>query len=341
MTLNILFMTLKRDDLVCLDYGHYFEQAIGKIANCKWAGRGWPDNKSETLKSTVKRVMPDADWVIYYDFEIRREALNIRIPPQRKRGYKVATIISDIHREPIRHLGDLNRRGWDAFLMLYTTLNAEMRHRTKVTFGKTNPNMFMRNLNAPIFRLTPSIEPSVFNMFNSNRDIDALYLGNPIANIYPLRNDIYIYLKALGIKNKWNTVVRRSPSGLTLSRKKRECLEQGHIVGKKYADYLSRTKCFLFGTSVFKYPLLKFFEGMASGTCTFSDLPLQWETFHFEPDKNMVNIDIDNWKDRLEYYLEHDKERKRIALEGYRMTMKHHTNEVRARELVTFLEDYR
>lgn len=338
MTLNILFMTLKRDDLVCLDYAHYLEQAIGEEANCKWAGRGWPDYKSESLNVTVKRVMPDADWVIYYDFEIRREGLNTRIALPHKRKYKVATITSDIHREQWQHISELNRGKWDAFLMLYTMVGAEIDSKRDRWCRKIAPDRFLVELNAPIFNLTPSINPAIFNMFSKTRDIDALYLGNAIDYIYPLRNSIYTNLKALGIKNKWKTIVRWSPAGAALSRKKREYIEQGHIVGRVYANHLSRAKCFLFGTSVFRYPLLKFFEGMASGACIFSDLPLQWEMFHFEPDVNMVEINIHNWKDKLNYYLENEGERKKIALEGYKMTMKHHTNEVRAKQLVDFLE---
>jgi len=341
MTLNILFMTLKRDNLVCLDYGHYFEQAVAKIANCEWAGRGWEKYHSEDLYSTVRRVMPDVDWVIYYDFEIRREGIPVKIVPAKRRSYKVATITADIHREPRNYLGELKMRKWDAFLMLYTVLGAEIIETPRRGWKEIDPNFFTKSLNAPIFPLTPSIEPSVFNMFNSERDIDALFLGNATKHVYPLRNHIYNNLKPVCMKNKWKTVIRWSPKGQSLRRDKTSYLEKGHIVGEKYADYLSRSKCFLFGTSVFKYPLLKFFEGMASGTCVFSDLPLQHENFHLKPEENMVEINVDNWEDKLTYYLENDGERRRIALEGYKMTMKHHTNDVRAAQLVKFLEEHR
>jgi len=341
MTLNILFMTIKRDGLVCLDYGHYFEREVGRIANCEWAGRGWPLHKSESLDSTVRRVMPDVDWVIYYDFEVRRESLPIKVPPPHRRRYKVATITSDIHKKPGEHITDLNNGPWDAFLMLYTMLGAEINYQKGKGWKKTDQNQFLQRLHSPIFPLTPSIEPSVFNMFSAERDIDAMFLGNATRYVYPLRFDIYHNLKALGIKNKWKTIVRWSPKGKSLERKKQEYLDRGDIVGEKYADYLSRTKCFLFGTSVFKYPLLKFFEGMASGACVFSDLPLQWEMFHFKPGENMVLISEENWQEKLKYYLDNESERKRIALEGYRMTMRTHTNEVRARELVKFLEEHR
>jgi glycosyltransferase involved in cell wall biosynthesis len=339
--MNILFMTKKRDDLVCLDYGHYFEQAVGEIANCKWAGHGWPDYRSESLNMTVNRLMPDVDWVIYYDFEIRREMLKLRIPPHHKRKYKVATILSDLHKAPTSYIRMLNNERWDAYLMLYTQLAAMIDYNRGKGWKKTNPKQFLEHLSAPILPLIPSINPAIFNMVSRERDLDALFLGNAVQSFYPLRNDIYNNLKALGIKNKWKTFARWSPKGSSLNRKKDEYLERGEIVGPKYADYLSRAKCFLFGTSVFKYPLLKFFEGMASGACIFSDAPLLAEELHLRAGENYVNINIDNWKDKLKYYLEHEGERKKIALAGYRMTMKYHTNSRRAQELVAFLEAHK
>ena len=340
MTLNILFMTKKRDDLVCLDYGHYFEQAVGKIANCKWAGRGWPDYLSENLGHTVRRVMPDADWVIYYDFELRREGVPLRVPKPHKRSFKVATTTSDIHKEPHKYMTLLNNGPWDAFLMLYTMVGSQVNARGH-GWIKTDPERYLKGLNAPIMRLTPSIDPAVFNMFNSERDIDALFLGTVAKAYYPLRNAIYKKLPAEGKAHGWNTVVKRAPKGMSFSRRKKDYLAKGHIVGGRYADYLSRAKCFLFDTSIFRYPLLKFFEGMASGACLFSDAPLLGEELHLIPGENYVEINLKNWKEKLKYYMDNPKARKTVAMKGYKTTMKYHTNDVRAREMVEFLEEHR
>ena len=46
-------------------YLHHFEQAVSKIAECKWAGRGHKLHvNGENLNDTIRRVMPEADWAI-------------------------------------------------------------------------------------------------------------------------------------------------------------------------------------------------------------------------------------------------------------------------------------
>ena len=47
-----------------------------------------------------------------------------------------------------------------------------------------------------------------------------------------------------------------------------------------------------------------------------------------------------NWKSKLEYYLENEDERKRIAMNGYKTAMKYHTNDARAKSLIKFLKKH-
>jgi len=177
-------MSLKRDNLVCLNYGHYLEQAVSKIANCKWAGRGWPLHRDESLEMTVRRVMPNADWVIYYDFELRKEGIKPRVSPKRKRRYRVATITSDLHKSPGKYLSLLNNERWDAVLMLYTMLGAQSQGTgNKKKYSDVSSNMFPKRVRAPVFHLAPSVEPTMFNLFGGERTVDATFLGSSHLHI--------------------------------------------------------------------------------------------------------------------------------------------------------------
>lgn len=68
-----------------------------------------------------------------------------------------------------------------------------------------------------------------------------------------------------------------------------------------------------------------------------ADVPLTAEELHLVPDWNFVAINKDNWKSKLEYYLENDDEREKIAQRGYETYLKYHTSDIRARQVVDFL----
>ncbi len=116
---------------------------------------------------------------------------------------------------------------------------------------------------------------------------------------------------------------------------------QGHIVGDVYNETLSRSKVFIFGSSIYRYPLLKYLEGWGAGTLVMADKPLGAERMYLESDVNYVEINTKNWLNKLKYYIEEDDLREDIARRGHETAMKYHTAEIRAKELLSFLESQR
>ena len=104
---------------------HYLEQAVARIAKCEWAGHGHKLHISgEDLNDTIRRIMPDADWVIIHDRVHARFPQAVRIPE--KRLCKVAYATADIHNNPPFTLSKWNAGNWDAFLMTVTLVLPEM-----------------------------------------------------------------------------------------------------------------------------------------------------------------------------------------------------------------------
>lgn len=343
--LNILFMTENFKDTVCINAHYHLEQAIGQIARCRWAGPGHPNHKpGEPLSRTVKRVMKTANWVIYYDFGVAKRNIMVSIPPKtHKRRYNVAAYVGDLHREPQRYVRRLNEIGWDAVLMAYTQLGKQVtysrkRYRKPIAIVDIQPNYFTRLLKIPHLHMAPNINPDVFKPSDKPKLFDATFLGAVGLECYPLRGEIWEKLPFFAKKNGWKILLQGTPPGRSLDRKISE-LQPRYYVGDKYVEALGRSKVFIFGTSVFKYPLLKFFEAMACGACVMADVPLTAEELHFIPDRNFVAINKNNWKEKLKYYLEHDEEREEIARRGYETVMAHHTTNVRARQVVNFLRE--
>lgn len=337
--MKILFTTMDRGGRVCIDMIDRFEKTFGKIAECKWAGIGHPlYNRGENVNEIVERVMPDVDWVI---------SIADGRPPnlgKEKRDYKVAMITSDLHGNyklnlnMIGFLNYLNGLNVDAFLMYYTQIaHPGGKSRPK----EFNPKIFLNKLKAPILHLATSIDPEYFKPIKGPKNYDVVFLGAHGSKHYPFRKLIWKGLKPLAQKHAWRILMKDRPPGSSPRRKIDRYMKKGYIVGEKYVKTLAKSKCFIFGVSRYKYPVLRFAEGMACGTCILSDPPLTAKKLHFIPDWNFVKITPENWRRKLVYYVNHNKEREEIARNGYNTVMKYHTNDIRANQLLAFLEEHR
>lgn len=331
-------MSPNMEDSVCISCYTELEKAVGKLVNCKWAGRDYPEyRKNEALKDTVERVMPDADWVIYYGFDVMFNKVNVKVHPRRR--FKLAIYIGDMHRMPDQQINYINGHGWDALMMLYTQLGAYVNYGAR-KIDKIDPEYYLKKVRIPIFNMAPCVNQEIFKPADKPKDVDVTMLGALGLPWYPLRFKIFRQMPLIERQRRWKTVVNISPPGRSLERKISK-LYGKHYVGDKYVDIINRSKLFVFGTSVFKYPLLKFPEAMACRTCVAADTPLGAAELHLIRNWNYVEINENNWADKIDYYLKHPNEREEIAQRGYETFLKYHTTDIRAKQLVEFLEEHR
>jgi len=319
-----------------MDFLAQLELEFGEITECKWAGQGHPlFREGENMSQTVSRVMPDADWVI-----------TCGRPPEivkGKRSYKVALVVGDLHGNSVLgvnmmgFINHINNAGLDAVLLMYTQIAKPKGPPPK---GFT-PRIFLERLTMPIFHMPPSINPELFKPIDKQKEHDVAFLASHWPSVYPFRHRIWNGLRPLAEEHGWKIIMRARPQGDSLKRNIDQYIENGFIVGPKYAETLALTKVFIFGLGQFKYPTTKFAEGMASRTCIMTDPCLTAEELHFIPDWNFVNITPKNWKEKLVYYVKNDGEREEITQNGYNTFLKYHTNEVRAKQLQGFLEEHR
>jgi len=115
-------------------------------------------------------------------------------------------------------------------------------------------------------------------------------------------------------------------------------LRKKWLVGEDYAKTVAQSKIFIFGSSIFRYPLTKYMEGMMSGSLVMADEPWHAEECHFKDGWNYVKINENNWQEKLEYYLKNDRERETIAQRGYETAMKYHTTNIRAKQFIDILK---
>ncbi len=318
--LRILFLTRKGDGYVGAPQTQYgFEQEVSNLCNCKFAGVGWKDHKEgELMSRTVKRVMPDADWVIDYN-----NHLHIKKPKGRK--YKVGHFISDLHAKhkyktgnPVEYVELINNANYDAVFMRYPLLYGTS-HRPDIIYDrlKCGKHWVPWSVDTEYYRPT-------------EKRIDVAFIGT-LGKCYPLRKRIWegIYYVARG-----NKIIREtSPKGKTYERVTADLIHK-HMVGDKYRDALAETRIFLFGCSDYRYPLQKFFEATASECMVMSDAPGMSKKLGFVNEETYVELFEEDWDDRVLFALENPDLVAKIAKQGRENTVKEHSHAVRAKYFV-------
>lgn len=173
-----------------------------------------------------------------------------------------------------------------------------------------------------------SISPKLFYDLNLERVRDVYITGshNPI---YPIRMMLHF-----PIQQKYgHTPIEGYIDDFTFIADEKKFLYY------RYFSTLNTSKMAVFDSSLFKYPLMKFFEVMACNTLAMSDLPVDWEVLGFKPEINMVSINYYDYLDKIKYYIRNEDERKRIAQNGMNLILNYHTNEIRAEQLIFQLEE--
>ena len=297
---------------------HEFRHTVAKYAECAYAGEGYPDHRpGERLQDTVKRVMPDADWVI--------DANNaLESPKPKKRRYRIGVFITDIHAKhhygidnPVSFANKVNEAGYDSIFM-----------RAPLLYGTSyRPNIFIDTVKCDKHWVPNSVDVGKY-LVKKKRDIDVAFIG-ATYDCYPLRKEINegLYYAARG----HHILCRGGARGPNDAK-------TNQVLGGDYVDALLRSRILIFDCSVYRYPVMKFFEGMAAGCMVMSDAPYMADKLGFVHRVSYAEINLLNWDEALQYYLEHPEDVDRIAAQGRKVVKRQHSHDVRAKQLVSILK---
>ncbi len=322
--LNILWLTRKGRNLVgAPNTRHEFEQEVAQITNSVFAGQGWGEHREgESMTDTVKRLMPDADWVMDFD-----NNLHVRKP--RDRNYKVGVFSSDLHGKayygitsPTLYADMINTADYDAVFMRYPYIYGTSYDYKSFTNKLTMDKHF----------LAWSVKTDRF--IKHEKKYDVGFIG-AVGKPYPLRRQIWEGLYYVG--RGYKVYQLKSPPGKTFTRKWSK-LEETHLVGDAYSKRLGETGVLIFGCSRYLYPLQKFTQASSAGCLVMCNKPSMASSLGFVNGKTYVEVDLYNWEEVLQYYLGNEQEAQRIATAGMKMTQKYHSHKVRARQFVEMLQ---
>jgi len=271
---------------------------------------------------TVKRVMPDCDWVIDRD-----NHLDEKTP--KNRDYKVGHFMSDLHGKhhygitsPVGYAKLLNSVGYDAVFMRYPSLYGT-RYQPKVVYDwiRCDRHWVPWSVDVDAFAPKP-------------KSVDVSFIGT-VGACYPLREDIWekLYIAARGYK----IIRERAPRGKTYDRDI-QGLKDNYLIGEGYRDALAKTRILIFGCSIYRYALQKFFEGSSSQCLIMSNEPGMAKKLGFVDGKSYVEVDEGSWEEKLRYYLDNIYEAKRITREGMKNVLMNHSHQTRATQFLGLLK---
>jgi len=286
-------------------YQHMQDELV-RVEDVALYGRGKGLDPETDLLKIVKREKPD---ILFFT---------------EKKGYqnmdKIDTpkfmFCSDPWANIFKHTMMLNRYNFTGALMLYPSA---IPFYSKYAKCKLHPFPY-------------AVDPEHFKDMELEREYDVFCSGAFGEGAHPLR---YRLLHE----------ARRHPNI-------NFCLSEGH--GMSFGEYvkaLNRSKIFCFDNVYLRIPegnretprirfaIEKWVEAMACGMLAMAPAPEYAERLHFEKDVNFVDVNTDNFMEKIRYYLDNEDERRLIVRRGTETVMKYHTVEVRVKQLTDIFRE--
>jgi Glycosyl transferases group 1 len=172
------------------------------------------------------------------------------------------------------------------------------------------------------------VNENVFKDYQLKKKTDLLMVGANYPHLYPLRAKIMEEMKSFKgfktFKHPGYRDIRKNETDI--------------ISGTEYAKEINAAKLFITCDSIYHYPLLKYFEVLASNTLLLAPGSPELQELGFIDGQTFVEIDINNFEEKVHYYLKNDGERDAIAHKGYEMIHLRHTSSIRAKEMIAKIQ---
>jgi glycosyltransferase involved in cell wall biosynthesis len=179
--------------------------------------------------------------------------------------------------------------------------------------------------------LPMSVPGEIFHATGSeDRPVDAFWLG-ALTWFYPLRMKMTGRLPHMGI-NYQQAPLKTLDVPFLKRAKKDPSLWDKHQ--RWYADQLRQAKAMCLCGSIFNYPVQKYFESMACGCLVLAPVPRNANLLGFKDGETMVEVNTENWEDRLRYFLDHEDERRFITDNALDLVRRRFTCEASAGHLI-------
>lgn len=160
-----------------------------------------------------------------------------------------------------------------------------------------------------------SVDTNVYRNMKLKKyhDVMAVFTVNP--KYYPNRSRVISLVKNMNVKSITN-----------------------YIIHNKMIETINRSKINITSNNRFKSLSLRYTETLACGGFLLADRPDDLDILELIDGEHLVIYnDLKDLKDKILYYLSHNKERKKIAKQGEDFVRENHSCEVRVKEMIEFI----
>ncbi len=314
--LNILIASSNYSNSITWELYHFYEE-IKKHANVTMCGPGYEI-------PNIKQVTGEFDWSINCQYL----------------GAKSAKIRTDNHKDskcstPYEIINQLNKQNWD--LVLNRSLH--------FTYPNAPISLYSDRLNMPVELLLWSFDKSIFSYQETPKIYDIFFAGACSYGTYPLRNNIHKQIDQFTKDHRYSFIRSTRPPGSKgnlnyITHHYKYVDKTKHKLGQEYVKALQQSKLMLTSGSIYRIPVKKYFETIATGCLLLADKTNDWDAVGLNDGETFVEINEKNWKEKVHYYINNNEERIRIIRNARKLFEEKHTNTVRAKQLIEILKTY-
>jgi len=289
------------------NWGHQlFRNDLNKYHNVIYYGDGYSGYNPNTNTNQIIKKHNDSNIILTYGLRYTIPFGNFKVPSHMKR---VHVLVDFFPAHPGGYKGT-----WGRYKNFLSNTKFDL---LLVRQGCQLDYLKQINCNVPAYLFPFSVDITAYKKLGLNKTIDVLTSSTSRGDVYPNRVQVNKLVNKMGLKN----ITKR-------------------IVQQQYIKAINQSKIAIISTNVFNSPNMKFTEFTACGTFVLSDKPADFEQLGFEDGKHLVLYNgLKDLKNKIRYYLKHDKEREKIASEGMNFTKQYHNNTIRIQQFTKLVEN--
>lgn len=288
------------------NWGHQlFRDEIGKHHNVTYYGDGFPNFNSEIGVPKIIKKLGKPDIILTY-------GLRYTLP------FKELSKITDIPKIHISvdyfpAMGNY-KGNWEKQHNFFSERNYNLIFGV---VGKVVRDLEANKVTKKSYLLPFAVDINQYRKLNIPKTIDVMASFTCRDDVYPNRGSIQKMVSKMGIK----------------------CLIK-RVVHQKYIKSINASKIVVTSNNIFNSLSMKYTECLACGSFLLADKPEDFSELGYVDGKHLVLYkDLTDLKNKIRYFLNHEKEREQIAAEGMKFVRENHNVTIRAKQFTKIVNE--